>query len=68
MITAVQSLHTFFYSYFLFESLYTKAKKETQNIEFRVVIKILTKEGANARDFHRRMADDYLAAHGWCVW
>ena len=28
---------------------------KSQNIEFRTVIKFLTKEGANAEDIHRRM-------------
>ena len=32
---------------------------ESQNIEFRAVIKFLTKEGANAREIHRRIADVY---------
>ena len=32
---------------------------ESQNIEFRAVIKFLTKEGANAKEIHRRMADVY---------
>ena len=32
---------------------------ESQNIEFRAVIKFLTKEGAKAREIHRRMADVY---------
>ena len=32
---------------------------ESQNIEFRAVIKFLTKEGAKAKDIHRRMADVY---------
>ena len=30
---------------------------ESQNIEFRAVIKFLTKEGAKAKEIHRRMAD-----------
>ena len=46
-----------FCSYFLFENLYPKAKMESQNIEFRAVIKFLTKEGAKAKETHRRMAD-----------
>ena len=29
---------------------------ESQNIEFRAVIKFLTKEGAKAKEIHRRMA------------
>ena len=32
---------------------------ESQNIEFRDVIKFLTKEGAKAKEIHRRMADVY---------
>ena len=32
---------------------------ERQNIEFRAVIKFLTKEGAKAKDIHWRMADVY---------
>ena len=32
---------------------------ESQNIEFRAVIKFLTKEGAKAKGIHRRMADVY---------
>ena len=32
---------------------------ETQNIEFRAIIKFLTKEGAKAKEIHRRMADVY---------
>ena len=32
---------------------------ESQNIEFRAVIKFLTKEGAKAKEIHRRMADMY---------
>ena len=32
---------------------------ENQNIEFRAVIKFLTKEGAKAKEIHRRMADVY---------
>ena len=31
----------------------------SQNIEFRAVIKFLTKEGAKAKEIHRRMADVY---------
>ena len=34
-------------------------KMECQNIEFRAVIKFLTKEGAKAKEIHRRMADVY---------
>ena len=30
---------------------------ESQNIEFRAVIKFLTKEGAKAKEIHWRMAD-----------
>ena len=30
---------------------------ESQNIEFRAVKKFLTKEGAKAKEIHRRMAD-----------
>ena len=30
-----------------------------QNIQFTSVIKFLTKEGANAKEIHRRMADMY---------
>ena len=30
---------------------------ESQNIDFRAVIKFLTKEGAKAKEIHRRMAD-----------
>ena len=30
---------------------------ESQNIEFREVIKFLTKEGAKAKEIHRCMAD-----------
>ena len=32
---------------------------ESQNIEFRAVIMFLTKEGAKAKEIHRRMADVY---------
>ena len=32
---------------------------ESQNIKFRAVIKFLTKEGAKAKEIHRRMADVY---------
>ena len=32
---------------------------ESQNIEFRAVIKFLTKEGAKAKEIHRRKADVY---------
>ena len=32
---------------------------ESQNIEFRAVIKFLTMEGAKAKETHRRMADVY---------
>ena len=32
---------------------------ESPNIEFRAVIKFLTKEGAKAKEIHRRMADVY---------
>ena len=32
---------------------------ESQNIEFRAVIKFFTKEGAKAKEIHRRMADVY---------
>ena len=32
---------------------------ESQNIEFRAVIKFLTKEGAKAKEMHWRMADVY---------
>ena len=32
---------------------------ESQNIEFRAVIKFLTEEGAKAKEIHRRMADVY---------
>ena len=32
---------------------------ESQNIEFRAVIKFLTKEGAHAKGIHLRMADVY---------
>ena len=32
---------------------------ESQNIEFRAVIKVLTKEGAKAKEIHWRMADVY---------
>ena len=32
---------------------------ESQNIELRAVIKFLTKEGAKAKEIHRRMADVY---------
>ena len=32
---------------------------ESQNIEFKAVIKFLTKEDANAKEIHRRMADVY---------
>ena len=32
---------------------------ESQNIEFRTVIKVLTKEGVNAKEIHRRMAEVY---------
>ena len=48
-----------FCSYFLFENLYPQAKMESQNIEFRAVIKFRTKEGAKAKEIHWRMADAY---------
>ena len=32
---------------------------DSQNTEFRAVIKFLTKEGAKAKEIHRRMADVY---------
>ena len=32
---------------------------ESQNIEFKAVIKFLTKEGANAKEIHQCMADVY---------
>ena len=32
---------------------------ESQNIEFRAVIKFLTKEGAKAKEIHRHMVDVY---------
>ena len=32
---------------------------ESQNIEFRAVTKCLTREGANAKEIHGRMADVY---------
>ena len=32
---------------------------ESQNIEFRAVIKFPTKEGTKAKEIHRRMADVY---------
>ena len=32
---------------------------ESRNIEFRAVIKFLTKEGAKTKEIHRRMADVY---------
>ena len=32
---------------------------ESQNIEFRTVIKFLTKEGARAKEIHLRIADVY---------
>ena len=32
---------------------------ESQNIEFRAVMKFLTKEGAKAKEIHWRMADVY---------
>ena len=32
---------------------------ESQNIEFRAVIKFVTKEGANAKEIHQCMADVY---------
>ena len=32
---------------------------KSQNIEFRAVIKFLTKEGAKTKEIHRRMADVY---------
>ena len=35
------------------------AKNGSQNIEFRAVTKFLTKEGAKAKEIHRRMADVY---------
>ena len=34
---------------------------ESQNIEFRAVIKFLTKEGAKAKEIHWRMADVIVA-------
>ena len=32
---------------------------ESQNIEFREIIKFLTKEGAKVKEIHWRMADVY---------
>ena len=58
MITTVQLTHTVC-SYFLFKTLYSYAKMESQNIEFRAVIKYPTKEDANAKEIHRRMAGGY---------
>ena len=55
-----RSVNTYiFCSYYLFENLYPQAKMESQNIEFRAVIKFLTKEGAKAKEIHRPMADLY---------
>ena len=41
---------------------------ESQNIEFRAVIKFLTKEGAKAKEIHRRMADVYGDAQSIPQW
>ena len=38
---------------------YTHSQKLSQNIEFKAVIKVLTKEGANAKETHQGMADVY---------
>ena len=34
---------------------------ENQNIDFRAVVKVLTKEGANAKEIHCRMAGVIVA-------
>ena len=57
MITAVQSTCTFFALTFCLK-IYTNRQK-WKNTEFRAVIKFLTKEGAKAKEIHRRMADVY---------
>ena len=58
MITAVQSTRRFFALTFCLKT-YTHRQKRSQNIEFRAVIKILTKEGAKTKEIHLRMADVY---------
>ena len=56
MITAVESTHIFFALTFC---LKTYTHRQKWNIEFRAGIKFLTKEGAKAKEIHRRMADVY---------
>ena len=58
MITAVQSTRTFFALTFCLKA-YTHRHKWKENIEFKAVIKFLTKEGAMAKEIHRHMADVY---------
>ena len=62
MITAVQSIRTFFALTFCLKT-YTHRQKwkviESLNIEFSAVIKFLTKEGAKAKEIHWHMADVY---------
>ena len=41
---------------------------ESQNIEFTAVIKFLTKEGAKAKEIHRRMADVYGDSNPVAKW
>ena len=59
MITVVQSERTFLLLHFCLNTPYPWSKLEGQNIEFREVIKFLTKKGAYAKEIHRRMAGVY---------
>ena len=59
MITAVQSTRTLFALTFGLKTYTHRQKWKSQNIEFRAVIKFFTKEGAKAKEIHRRMADVY---------
>ena len=45
--------------YLVFLGAYPLAIIENQNIEFRAVIKFLTKEGTNAKEIHKRMTGVY---------
>ena len=58
MTTAVQSTPTLFALTFCLKT-YKRLTRESQNIEFRAVIKFLTKKGANTKEIHQRMADVY---------
>ena len=57
MITAIQSTHTFFALTFCLKTYTHRQKWKVR--KYRAVIKFLTKEGAKAKEIHRRMADVY---------